>query len=326
MIDRKIQQGGSLRYGVMKAERDPYKILEVSPDASATEIKRAFRRLAKLYHPDQASAPDARQRFAQIKHAYELLSDDKKRRQFDRGEIDAEGKQRFRGYENFSYEPEMPESFARRPHSSNNFEDILNEILGGVGGRQRREEWVGPNPNARKGKDISLQIAVSLEEWVRTGKTRLRLPTGREFELSLPFDLEDGTTLLLKGQGYPGINGGAAGDVQVTVSIRPDPLFLRDGSDLRLTLPVTLYEAVLGARIKIPTLEGSVFVTVPPHSNAGKVLRLKGRGLPKAKDLRGDLLLTLQIILPQEASPDLEALMRLWEERHRYSVRGHAFE
>jgi DnaJ-class molecular chaperone len=198
-------------------------------------------------------------------------------------------------------------------------EDLLRSIFGAGGARPRG------GPAGAPGADIRAEVAVTLEDLVAGKKPRVALPTGKTMALTLPKGVSDGQVIRLQGQGQPSLSGGAPGDALVTVRFVPHPLFKVEGSDLRLDLPVSLDEAVLGAKIPVPTLSGKVQVTVPPHSSSGRVLRLKGKGLPKAGGA-GDLLVTPRIVLPEAADGELEALMRRWREAKRPSPRGAVFE
>ncbi|RFB80110.1 DnaJ C-terminal domain-containing protein [Methylovirgula sp. 4M-Z18] len=305
--------------------RDPYDVLGVPKSAAAAEIKKAFRRLAKTYHPDQnKSDPKAKEKFAEVNAAYEILGDEKKRGQFDRGEIDAEGKPRFQGFPGGGFgggpRPGGPQGFefdfgGGRVGPGFDAGDIFADLFGGGAASRTRGRRAAP-----AGEDIPLTASISLAESVNGTKTRVVLPTGKTLEVPIPAGIEDGKQLRLKGQGQPSPLGGPAGDAIVTVHIAKHPYFRVDGSDLRLDLPITLYEAVLGGKVTVPTLTGAVELGVPAGSNGGRTLRLRGKGLPKAGGA-GDLLVTLRIILPDEADPDLQALMRQWQEKKSYDPR-----
>jgi len=312
--------------------RDPYTVLGVAKTADAAEIKKAFRKLAKKYHPDQSKDPKAKERFAEVSSAYEILGDEKKRGAFDRGEIDAEGKPRFQGFEGFG--AGGPGGFTRRAPGGGfeNFEfsfggrpgqggsgfdpaDLFGDLFGArrAGGAQGR-----PLP---RGEDVTAQVSIDLAEAVHGCKTIVTLPNGRKLEVSVPAGIEDGKQIRLKGQGQPSSLGGEAGDALVTVKIAKHPFLRIDGNDLRLDLPLTLYEAVLGAKVNVPTLDGTVELNIPAGSNGGRTLRLRGKGLPLAKGGAGDLLVSLRIVLPDEQDQALVALMREWQTRKPYDPR-----
>ena len=310
--------------------RDPYKILGVERGASAAEVKSAYRKLAKKHHPDQnKSEPKAKERFAEVNSAYEILGDKDKRGQFDRGEIDADGKPRFQGFEGVRQRPGGgfggPGRGGRNARWSTsgglggdpfNADDILSEILGGRGG--------GAGSRARspsRGEDLSVTAAITLEQLSRGEKARVDLPTGKTYEVAVPSGTKSGHIIRLKGMGRAGTLGGGSGDVLITIEFVPHPLFKVDGDALRADLCVTLDEAVLGAKVQVPTLEGPVTISVPAKSDGGRPMRLKGKGLPKAGGGRGDLLVTLRIVLPKEGDPELEALMKKWREIRPYSAR-----
>lgn len=322
--------------------RDPYEVLGVQKGASHSNIKSAFRRLAKKLHPDaNKDDPKSATRFAELNAAYEILGDEAKRKQFDRGEIDAEGKPRFQGFEAHpggGFDPNGFESFtfspgggfrrsSGRPNAGagggfrnfGGFDDILKEMMGGraagAGGRARFEpEDFGVSP----GQDVTASLTVTLADLARQQSLRVHLPTGKDVDLKLPLGLTDGQQIRLKGQGLAGQGG--VGDALITVSVAPHPVFERDGANLRMQLPVTLYEAVLGGKVRVPTLDGAVDLAIPSGTNNGRTFRLKGKGLP-AKGGIGDLLATVRIVLPERPDPELEALMRKWRDQSPYDPR-----
>ena len=324
--------------------RDPYEVLGVARSASAAEVKSAFRKLAKKLHPDANKAdPKAASRFAEINAAYEILGDKDKRKAFDGGEIDAEGKPRAQGFEGFGPRANAGagggfgregafETFTWGPEGirragargggqgfGGGFEDILKDVLGGRGrpggGAQFEQEDFGAPPS----RDISAALTITLPEAAKGVQKRVQLPTGKEVEVKIPAGLAEGQQIRLKGQGLPGA-GGRSGDLLIAVSVAPHPLFHRDGADLRLDLPVTLYEAVLGAKVRVPTLDGAVELAIPAGTNTGRTFRLKGKGFP-AKDRKGDLLATVRIVLPEARDPELEELMRKWRDAKPYDPR-----
>ena len=326
--------------------RDPYEVLGVAKSASAAEIKSAFRRQAKKLHPDaNKHDPKAAAGFAELNAAYEILGEENKRKAFDRGEIDAEGKPRFQGFEGFGsgrgqggFRPEdMFETFSWGPDGFQHargrggggfrgfgglggLEDVLKEAFGGAarsgrpGSFQFEEEDFG-----RSGRDFTAALTITLAEAAKGTSKRVQLPTGREVEVKIPGGLNDGQTIRLKGQGIAG-TGGRAGDLLIAVSIAPHPLFARTGADLRLELPVTLYEAVLGAKVRVPTLDGAVELAIPPGTSSGRTFRLKGKGFP-AKEGKGDLLVAIRIVLPEGADAELEELMRKWRKTKPHDPR-----
>lgn len=323
--------------------RDPYTVLGVAKGAGQDDIKKAYRRLAKKYHPDQSQEPKAKDRFAEVGSAYEILGDEKKRGQFDRGEIDADGKPRFHGFEGFSsagagrgggsgFEGfEFNFGGGGRPggRGGGGFDasDIFADLFGGGGGpRGGRSGGFGQQPRTPiRGEDVQAAVMISLAESVHGATKRVSLPTGRTLEVSVPAGVEDGKSIRLKGQGQPGVHGGSTGDAIVTVTIARHPHFRPDGYDLRLDLPIALYEAVLGAKVAVPTLEGQVEMSIPAGTDGGRVLRLRGKGLLTPARTRGDLLVALRIVLPEGASDDLVAFARGLAEDRPYDPRKSMF-
>jgi DnaJ-class molecular chaperone len=323
--------------------RDPYDVLGVQKSANADDVKRAYRKLAKKLHPDaNTNDPKAAQRFAELNSAYEILGEEDKRKAFDRGEIDAEGKPRFRGFEGFGHGHPGgagagregvfetfsfgPEGFRRSGGGRSGFgggggfEDIIKDMFGGAargarGGFAFEPEDFGPAPS----RDIQAALTITLPEAASGTTKRVHLPSGKDVEVKIPAGLADGQQIRLRGQGLPGAAG--AGDVLISVSIATHPLFTRDGNDLRIELPVTLYEAVLGAKVRVPTLTGAVDLAIPAGSSSGRTFRLKGKGL-KAKTAQGDLYATLRIVLPEGNDPELEELMRRWQAQKPYNPRS----
>jgi DnaJ-class molecular chaperone len=307
--------------------RDPYDVLGVAKTASAAEIKSAFRKLAKKYHPDQSKEPRAKERFAEVGSAYEILGDEKKRGAFDRGEIDAEGKPRAPQFEGFGFGRQAGGADFRNfnfdfggggfsAESGSIDPDILSELFGSRGrGRARAQPT--------KGEDIAATVAVPLTTAANGGSIRVTLPTGKTLDVAVPAGIEEGKSIRLRGQGRPGHRNGPAGDVIVTIRYAPHPLFKVEGRDLRLELPITLYEAVLGAKVRAPTLGGEVEMSIAPGMSGGRVLRLRGKGLPAtAEQPAGDLLATVRIVLPSESDGDLTALMLKWRDKKPYDPRS----
>jgi DnaJ-class molecular chaperone len=324
--------------------RDPYEVLGVNRKASAAEVKSAYRKLAKKLHPDaNKNDPKAASRFAELNAAHEIVGDEDKRKAFDRGEIDAEGKPRFRGFEGFGagagprrgyagggdthFESFNfgPEGFTRTTRGRGSggggggggfggFEDILREAFGrggGGGGAGRRggRATFEPEEFGAPGADVHAEMSVTLPEAARGVTRRLQLPTGKDVDVKIPAGILGGQQVRLRGQGMAGQSG--SGDVLITVHILPHPFFTLDGNDVKLDLPVTLYEAVLGGKVRAPTLEGHVELTIPPWTNSGRTFRLRGKGFPM-KGGHGDLLATVRIMLPEGGDADLEALMKKW--------------
>ncbi len=323
--------------------RDPYEVLGVPRGASAAAIKSAYRKLAKKHHPDNNNNdPKSAARFSEINSANEIVGDEDKRKQFDRGEIDADGKPRFQGFPGGGFpgggDPRAragsagggfeSRTFRTGPGGSGGsggFEDILNSMFGGAAGRGGRP-GAGNSFEFDPGGialdlDLSVAMTVSLEDSVNGVEKRVRLPTGKELNVKIPAGVAAGQQIRLKGQGETA-PGHRAGDLLITVSIAPHAFFKVDGSDLRVDLPITLYEAVLGGKVRVPTLGNAVELSIPKNTSSGRIFRLKGKGLPKAIGGTGDLFFTTRIMLPDGNDPELEALMKRWRDGHPYNPRG----
>jgi DnaJ-class molecular chaperone len=326
-------------HGSFEAMRDPYIILGVSKGAGEGEIKSAYRKLAKKLHPDaNKHDPKAASRFAELNAAYEIVGDDKKRKAFDRGEIDAEGKPRFHGFEgaqpgggagfgpgsHFESFNFGPDGFQRRGSGSGlgggGFEDMLRGMFGNAARGGARSQFEPENfGSATTGQDLQVSLTISLADAAKGTKTRVHLPTGKDVEVKIPPGLASGQQIRLKGQGWPSASG-KAGDALITVNVAPHPLFKPDGADLRIDLPVTLYEAVLGGKVRVPTLDGAVELAIPAGTDTGRTFRLKGKGL-KAKSGAGDLLATVRIVLPEDTGDELKELMRKMRDSAPYDPR-----
>jgi len=320
--------------------RDPYEVLGVPRGANAAAIKSAFRKLAKKHHPDSnKNDPKAAERFAELNTANEILGDEDKRKQFDRGEIDAEGKPRFTGFPGGGAGgraggPGGFESYTFRtggggPGGAGGgaFEDILNSMFanagrgGARGGAGRASPFEFETGGVGLDLDVNVAMSVSLEEAVKGGDKRVRLPTGKELNVKVPAGVIEGQQIRLRGQGETA-QGHPPGDLLITVHVAPHPYFKVDGSDIRLDLPITLYEAVLGGKVRVPTLGGAVELSIPKNTSSGRTFRLKGKGLPKQGGAAGDLFVTTRIMLPDGNDADLEALMQKWRDGHPYNPRN----
>ena len=309
--------------------RDPYTVLGVGRTASEKEIKSAYRKLAKAYHPDQnPDDPSTQAKFSEATAAYDLLSDKDKRGQFDRGEIDAEGNPRFAGFGGgFSGAQRGARGGGGGGFSA---EDILKEFMSGFSGQPRGaggarsgfagaqwDPFTGTAQQARASvEDTAITHVVTLEEAHRGGSVQVRMPTGKLLAVKLPEKLEDGQQVRLKGQGQANPFGDHA-DALVTFRLERHKSFRRDGKDLRTDVSIALYEAVLGAKVRVPTLDGPVELNLPPGVDTSKALRLKGKGLHGD----GDLYVNLRVVLPPGGDPDLESLMRFWRDQKPYKVR-----
>ncbi|WP_260926180.1 DnaJ C-terminal domain-containing protein [Novosphingobium sp. 9] len=302
---------------------DPYSTLGVSRSASEKDIKSAYRTLAKKLHPDaNKDNPKAAERFSEVTAAYDLLSDKDKRAKFDRGEIDADGNPRmdfgagFGGGRGFGGGSGGQHGFGGMggggfESGGMDFEDILGSMFGGGGGRSGGFGGMGGGRQAPRGANVSYRLSVPLTDAAELKPQRITLSDGKTIDLKLPAGLEDGTQMRLSGKGEPGPGG--SGDAIVTIQLQTHASFRRDGDDLRLDLPVTLDEALNGAKVKAPTASGAVMLSVPAGSSSGKVLRLKGRGFTRKDGSRGDQLISLEIVLPEH---DADLIQRLegWQD------------
>lgn len=294
---------------------DPYKILGLDKSASEADLKSAYRKLAKKHHPDMhPDDPKMAEKFKEISAAYKILSDADLRRRYDAGEIDANGQETAK----FRYEYAGGGRAGGSGFDFNNFDpqDIFNEFFSGGFGRRRQR---GPV----KGGDRHYSIKVDFLDAANGTTQRITLPTGKTLDVSIPAGIEDGKQIRLKGQGHESPNGGPAGDAMIEVAVRRHKFFERDGDDIRIELPITIYEAVLGAKIEVPTIDGAVAMTIPKGSDSGKVLRLKERGLPKGKGKqRGDEYVKLKLILPAKKDAELERLIDEWAKENQYDPRA----
>jgi DnaJ-class molecular chaperone len=293
---------------------NPYDVLGVKPGASPDEVQRAYRGLAKKFHPDlNPGNPKSEEQFKRVSAAYDLLGDPEKRARFDRGEIDASGVERpaQRFYRDFAA------SGADHPYASTagyedfvGSDDILSELL-------RR----GGRANVRmRGADVHYRLPVDFLEAVNGATKRVTLPDGSTLDVTIPAGARDGEVLRLRGKGGPGLGGGPGGDALVELEVQAHRLLRRDGDDIRLELPISLSEAVLGGRVEVPTPTGPVTMTVPKGANTGKVLRLRGKGVPRPDGSRGDMYVELKVVLPED-DPELQAFVRNWSAGRAHNPR-----
>ena len=314
---------------------DPYQELGVSRTASADEIRKAFRKLAKENHPDtNPGNKAAEERFKKVSAAFDILGDAEKKKKFDAGEIDADGRQTYAGFAGggagqgpWGARPAggYEANFGRGGGYRESFEgvdlgDILGEMFGGgraTGAQGGRGGGFGPF--SQRGSDVRARLEIDLEDTIRGGKKRIAFSDGRTIDVTIPKGAQEGQTLRLKGQGAPGRAGN--GDAFIELAIAPHPIYRREGEVLVMDVPVTAYDAVLGGKVEAPTPDGPVTLTVPKGANTGSKLRLKGKGLVDAQGRRGDLFARLVVVLPDTPGPELEAFAEEWRRKRPYAPR-----
>jgi DnaJ-class molecular chaperone len=283
---------------------DPYQVLGVKRTATQADIQKAYRRLAKKLHPDLNPGDKAAEdRFKEVSAAYDLLGDPEKRSRFDRGEIDASGAERPERRFYRDYAGNAGHAYASDAGFADfaGMDDILSEFLGRAG---------RASPRAR-GADAHYRLELDFLDAINGAKRQVTLPDGSVLDVSIPPGTRDGQILRLRGKGMPGL-GGPPGDALVEIGVRPHRLFTRKGDDIHVEVPISLRQAVLGGKITVPTPTGHVTVTVPKWSNTGRVLRLKGKGVPRPDGRRGDEYVSLKIVLPEKPDPELERLIAQW--------------
>lgn len=299
---------------------DPYTVIGVSRSASDEEVRRAYLKLVKELHPDVNPAKAASDRFKKVTAAYEILGDAARRRQFDRGEIDANGEARRPQQRHYA-----GASAGRRPGSGPEdfgFADIFSDFFGGggPGGPQGPGgARAGARGFAQKGRDVRYTLDVEFTDAIQGTKRRVTMPEGGTLDLTVPEGVSDGQVLRLKGKGGPGTAGGEAGDALVEIRVRPHAHFKRERDDILIEAPITLDEAILGAKVEVPTVGGRVHLTIPKGTSSGTVFRLKGKGAKNAASgVAGDQLVTVRIVLPETIDESLAEFMASWREKHRY--------
>ena len=293
---------------------DPYKTLGVKKDASQEEIQKAYRQRAKKLHPDlNPGNRQAEEQFKEVSAAYDLLSDSEKRTRFDRGEIDASGAERpeRRYYRDFG------EGRADNPYATNagfaDFSDVgdADDIMSAFFGRSAQRN------RSRRGSDVRYSLDVDFLDAANGATRTITLPDGSTLDVKIPPGTRDGQVLRLRGKGQPGFGDGPPGDALIEAHVRPHPLFRREGDDIHTELPVSLRDAVLGGKLRVPTPTGTVTMTIPKWSNTGAKLRLKGKGILRRDGSRGDEFVTLKIVLPEKPDPQLEQCIAQWQPRER---------
>ncbi|MFZ0853391.1 MAG: DnaJ C-terminal domain-containing protein [Hyphomicrobiaceae bacterium] len=298
---------------------DPYKVLGVPRTASEEEIRRTYRKLAKELHPDvnPSNQATAEERFKKVSAAYEIVGDPEKRKQYDRGEIDANGEQR-RSYQRahaggspFGGRP------GARPGEDFGFGDIFSDLFGTMRGGRGGE--AGAPPFRVRGQDVRYTLEVDFLEAVNGATKRVTMPEGGVLDLNVPEGVADGQVLRLRGKGVSAGRGGEPGDALVEVRVRPHAQFKRAGDDITSDLPIAIDEAVLGAKIEVPTISGRVQLTIPKGTSSGRVFRLKGKGVRNnAGGNTGDQLVTVHIVLPDKIDQELSYFLSEWRLKHRY--------
>lgn len=296
---------------------DPYAALGLTKTASDAEIKKAYRKIAKTDHPDLNPDASAAERFKAASAAYDLLKDPEQRRRFDAGEIDAQGQERpqrrtYRPHAEASGHPyAQGYGFEGDPDLSDVFADLFGRRGGGFApGGQSREMHM-------RGQDYRFALEVDFMTAAKGGKTRITLPEGGGLEVKIPEGVRDGQTIRLKGKGGPGTGQGGQGDAYLTISVAPHPEFRREGNDIFLTLPISIDEAILGAKVGVPTLGGRVSLTIPKGASTGQKLRLRGRGISG-----GDQQVDLKIVMPPKIDDQLASFMKEWRETNSYDPRA----
>lgn len=284
----------------------PYELLGIASNATADEIQKAYRKLAKKLHPDLNPGDKAAEdKFKSVASAYDLLSDTEKRKRYDAGEIDESGAERpqqpyYRDYSGSDFgQYSTSGGFADFAEGDDPFAELF-----------RRSAQARAN---RRGEDLHYILTVSFADSIRGAEQRITLPTGGTLDVRIPAGITDGQVLRLKARGAPGIGRGEAGDALIEIRVEPDPRFVRDGDNITIDVPISLREAVLGGKIRVPTPTGEVTMTVPPGSSSGSTLRLKGKGAPRRGGDRGDQLVKLRIVLPKPTDPELEQFVSNWQ-------------
>ena len=300
---------------------DPYSVIGVAKTASAEDITKAYRKLAKKLHPDlNPGDKSAEERFKKITAAYDILGDPDKRGRYDRGEIDATGQEtpQQRYYREYAGGAEGARYRSTAGYEDiGAFSDLFGDLFGEGGGPRGR---AGGRRFSMRGQDAQYRLEVEFLDAVNGTKTRITLPDGGTLDVAIPPGVNDGQVLRLKGKGGPGLGEGEPGDALIEIGVRPHPVFKREGDDIVVEVPITFDEAVLGGKVEVPTIGGRVSVTVPAGANSGQTLRLKGRGV-KTRGGAGDQLVKLAVVLPERIDEDLKSFAEKWRQDHGYDPR-----
>ena len=302
---------------------DPYAALGVSKEASDAEIKKAYRRIAKECHPDlKPGDAEAEARFKAAAAAYDLLKKPETRARYDQGEIDASGQERpqQRYYRDYAETAGNPYRDNGRAGDEADMSDIFAEFMRARG--QGGFEQSGGREFHAAGQNRRYTLQISFLDAVFGASQKLTLPDGNRIEVKIPIGITEGQTIRLRGKGDPGIGGGPPGDALVTVSVTGHPVFRREGDDIRITLPISVDEAILGGKVPAPTIDGKVNVAIPPGTSSGRMLRLRGKGVKKrGSSERGDQLIELEVAMPKKIDDDLKEFMESWRNNHGYDPR-----
>ncbi len=290
-------------------DQDLYATLGLKRGASDDDIRQSYRKLAKQYHPDRNPGDKhAEEMFKKVSGAFAILGNPEKKRRYDAGEIDASGHERASGYYR-----EYSGAARGGGEPFGDYSDLFSDLFGrSTGGRF-----------SMRGMDFRYTLEIDFLDAAKGLKKRIRLPEGDELDVSVPAGVDTGHILKLRGKGEPGVGGGPPGDALIELRIRPHPVFERQGDDILLELPITIYEAVLGAKVEVPTIDGRVTLSIPKGASSGQVLRLRGKGIKNAQTkATGDQLVKLKIVMPGTVDAELEAFMTRWRESHAYDPRA----
>lgn len=294
-------------------DHDLYRILNVKRAATHDEIRGAYRKLAKEYHPDRNPGDKAaEEKFKQVSAAFDILGDPDKRKRYDAGEIDSGGRETGYGMHG-----------GARYRGADSFGGDFGDIFGDFFGRTGHGPGHGGGGFNMRGMDYRYNLEIEFLEAVNGLKKRVLLPEGETLDINVPSGVVQGQVLRLKGKGGPGVGRGQPGDALIELKIKPHPYFEREGDDIVLDLPIGIHEAVMGAKVEAPTIDGRVSLTIPKGASSGQMLRLRGKGVKNAQTGNtGDQLVKLRIVLPQRIDRELVDFMENWSELHGYDPRA----